>query len=157
MIAISLPFGMDRVSSLKRADISAAPAIPNILRNTMGGIKMRKIKQTQHGFHGTPLYGIWAGIVKRCEGVNSQNYKYYGGRGIKICKQWRENAGEFCKWAISNGYEDGLEIDRIDNDGDYNPQNCHFITHAENLELLTHNVHRGKVECPYCRKEFTIR
>jgi hypothetical protein len=100
----------------------------------MRGIKMHKIKQTQHGFHGTPLYRVWAGMVKRCEDVKCKGYKYYGGRGITLHKKWRDNAGLFCLWALDNGYKKGLEIDRIDNDGDYAPDNCRFVTHRQNCQ-----------------------
>lgn len=93
---------------------------------------MNRIKQTIHGYHGTKLYKLWAGIVKRCETKSSSNYKDYGGRGITVCEEWRNNPKSFIEWAENNGYEQGLEIDRIDNDMGYSPDNCRFVTHAEN-------------------------
>jgi len=95
---------------------------------------MRKIKQTKHGYHGTKIYKLWGSIVKRCENQISTNYIYYGGRGIKICEEWRNNPKTFIDWALSNGYKEGLEIDRIDNDGNYQPNNCQFVTHKENCK-----------------------
>ena len=85
-----------------------------------------------HGYSGTSVYKLWGSIVKRCENPKTAQYKYYGGRGIKIDETWRYDAKAFCDWAMANGYSKGLEIDRIDNNGDYTPQNCHFVTHKEN-------------------------
>lgn len=93
---------------------------------------MREIKQTSHGYHGTKIYKLWATMVARCGSKSSTNYKYYGGRGITVCEDWRNNPKSFIEWALSNGYEEGLEIDRIDNSKGYEPSNCQFITHAEN-------------------------
>ena len=89
----------------------------------------------KHGFYGTKLYGLRKDILKRCYQKSAKNYKYYGGRGIKVCKEWFENPKSFFDWAIRNGYKDGLEIDRIDFDGNYEPSNCHFITHRENTSV----------------------
>lgn len=111
---------------------------------------MERIKQTRHGFHGTKVYKLWASMVGRCETKTKQNYKYYGGSGIKVCNEWRNNPESFCKWALSNGYSDGMCIDRIDNTKDYSPENCQFITHKENCSsgkrrLFSNNKtgHRG--------------
>jgi hypothetical protein len=89
-------------------------------------------KQTRHGYCGTPVYRLWAIVVSRCEQKTSQNYKYYGGKGIKVCDEWRNSPKAFIDWALLNGYKKGLEIDRIDGNGNYEPSNCKFVTHAEN-------------------------
>lgn len=60
-------------------------------------------------------------------------YYRYGGRGIKICQQWREDFKKFYDWSIENGWKEGLEIDRIDPDGDYEPSNCRYVTKAFNV------------------------
>jgi hypothetical protein len=88
--------------------------------------------QTRHGHHGTKVYRLWSYIVKRCEAPSSSNYKYYGGRGIKVCDEWRTSPDSFIKWAMANGYSEGMTIDRINVDGNYEPPNCRFITHKEN-------------------------
>lgn len=84
--------------------------------------------------HNNRLYHTWSGMHQRCERPSASSYEYYGGRGIKVCAEWTGENGfdNFQKWAISNGYSDDLEIDRIDNDRGYEPNNCRWVTHQEN-------------------------
>lgn len=85
----------------------------------------------QFGESHTRLYNVWYHMKKRCYDPNNDSYKNYGGRGIKVCTDWENSYQSFAKWARNNGYKDGLEIDRIDNDGDYCPQNCRWATKKE--------------------------
>jgi hypothetical protein len=78
------------------------------------------------------LYNVWRGIKKRCYEAKSDNYKWYGGRGIYVCDEWKNNFDKFKNWALSHGYQEDLQIDRKDNNGPYAPWNCEFITSLEN-------------------------
>lgn len=93
----------------------------------------KRIKK--HGYSETRLYSIWHGMKCRCFTKNHIAYAYYGGRGISICDEWLDFM-KFRKWALLNGYSDNLEIDRIDNALGYEPNNCRWVTHAENMKNL---------------------
>lgn len=85
----------------------------------------------RHGLGGTPLHTIWRGMVGRCYLTTSKAYKNYGGRGIDICKEWKNDFRIFNKWALDNGYELGLTIERKNNDKGYCPINCCWIPRKE--------------------------
>jgi len=77
------------------------------------------------------LYRIYYGMISRCFNEKTSHYKNYGARGITICEEWRANFDSFAAWALSNGYRDDLSIDRINNDGNYCPENCRWATAKE--------------------------
>jgi hypothetical protein len=80
-------------------------------------------------------------MMARCHNPKSPRYKNYGGRGIFVHRVWRDDPDEFYAWAVANGYQPGLQIDRIDNDGPYAPDNCRFVTNAVN-QLNKRNNYR---------------
>ena len=79
----------------------------------------------------TPLYRVWTNMKSRCLNVNAQYYEEYGGRGITICKSWLSYE-TFCKWAMTNGYDKDLTLDRKDNNKGYKPSNCRWVTRVVN-------------------------
>ena len=93
-----------------------------------------------HKMSGTRIYTIWQGIKQRCLNPADTRYERYGGRGISICKEWENSFQAFYDWAISNGYSDDLTIDRIDNDGNYEPSNCKWSTNKEQCNNRSSNI-----------------
>jgi hypothetical protein len=76
------------------------------------------------------LYGVWRGMRQRCTNPNSHNYKWYGGKGVTI--EW-EDFSSFSEWALDSGYTTGVQLDRIDRDGPYSPDNCWWVSPSDNL------------------------
>lgn len=93
------------------------------------------IKKYKNEEYKTRLYNIWALMKSRCSNTNNKDFINYGGRGIKICPEWMDKLKGFINfrdWAIQNGYNELLQIDRIDNNGNYEPNNCRWVTIKEN-------------------------
>jgi hypothetical protein len=87
---------------------------------------------TTHGHSGTRLHRIWKGMLSRCYNPNRQAYPDYGGKGVRVCSEWRRDFPAFKSWAAANGYKDHLTIDRKQPWGDYAPANCRWLTSAAN-------------------------
>lgn len=109
----------------------------NYYITTATNIKRERVKscgclQNNHGLKNHPLYSVWKDMKRRCHNPRRRKYPVYGGRGIIVCDEWKDNFKTFYDWAMNNGYKKGLSIDRIDNDGNYEPSNCQWITVAEN-------------------------
>lgn len=89
-------------------------------------------RATKHGGANDPLYRVLSAMHQRCENPHNHDYKWYGARGIRVTETWvLTNYSEFQRWAVSSGYTPGLTIDRINPDGDYEPENCRWVTIQE--------------------------
>jgi hypothetical protein len=105
-----------------------------------------KLNAEKHGLSKHPLYKIWQSMKRRCYNPNEKAYPDYGGRGIRVCKKWKKHPENFIEWAESK-YKPGLEIDRINNDGNYSPNNCRFVTPMKNSNNRRNNrifIYRNK-------------
>lgn len=91
------------------------------------------LRGPNHGESKTRLYRKWKSMHSRCANPNSNVWKWYGGKGIRVTEQWA-NWHTFRQWAYDSGYQDGLELDRVDAEGDYSPTNCRWITKRENVK-----------------------
>ena len=100
---------------------------------------MRK-KNITHGMTNTKLYRIYKGMKDRCYNPNCSNYNRYGGRGIEICDEWLNDKTLFFKWALDNGYEEGLSIERINVNGGYSPDNCCWIEISQQCDNKRQNI-----------------
>lgn len=87
---------------------------------------------TKHGKSKTKIYRIYKSMKNRCYNKTFIQFDNYGGRDISICQEWLDNFLIFEEWALANGYQEGLQIDRINNDLGYSPENCRWVTHAQN-------------------------
>lgn len=87
----------------------------------------------RHGQSRTRLHGIWCSMKTRCLCATQNAFKYYGGRGVTVCKEWIDSFIAFRDWALSNGYSDSLGLDRVNNDGNYEPSNCRWATRSQQM------------------------
>ena len=111
---------------------------------------VRKNKKT-HGEHKSRLYTAWINMRRRCSYEKSIGYKNYGGRGIRVCEEWDCSFFAFRKWAYENGYKNDLTIDRINNDGNYTPENCRWADMKQQGRNNSHNkTWRGKCLAELC-------
>ena len=117
-----------------------------------------KLKQ-ENPLSRTKLYNVWASFKNRCSNEKSKPYKNYGGRGIIVCDEWKNDFKLFYDWAFANGYKEGLSIDRIDNDGNYEPSNCRWTNWSEqalNKQRISRRNTSGYVGVSYYSKRRTF-
>lgn len=111
--------------------------------NSCGCLKneLNKKKRTNNPVKPKRLYRIWCCMKSRCYNKNLKAYKDYGMRGIQVCKEWLNDFRKFENWALNNGYQENLTIDRIDNDGNYEPSNCRWITREMQNKNKRNNIY----------------
>jgi len=113
-----------------------------LIRLTTGKTKscgcIKKFNSITHGMCHHPLYNVWNAMKQRCSNPNQRAYIRYGARGIKVCVEWL-SFETFKDWALTNGYKEGLTIERIDNDGDYKSTNCEFVSKIRQANNRTNN------------------
>lgn len=111
------------------------------------------------------LAAVYDAMKQRCYNPKCQSYGRYGARGIAMCDEWKASSSAFIRWALDNGYEPGLQVDRIDNDGPYSPENCRLTTPSANSRNTRRNKHltllgTSKTVAEWCEQlpisQFTI-
>lgn len=113
-----------------------------------------QLKQKGYSMSHPQLFGLWNGMIQRCYRKKNANYHKYGAKGIIVCDEWREEFEPFLKWSLNNGYEEGLTLDRIDNEKGYSPDNCRWVTHnmqQQNKGLRKGNTTGYKGVCPHSK------
>lgn len=106
-------------------------------------IETTKISNSTHGMRYSRLYSIYRGMIGRCTKENNKSYEKYGAKGITVCQEWQGENGfvNFAEWALSNGYEEDLTLDRYPNqDGNYEPSNCRWATYKQQANNVRKNV-----------------
>ena len=109
---------------------------------------LQKESVTKHGYWGRPLFGVWRAMISRCTNQNDKRFARYGGRGIAVCDRWHD-VNNFVS-DMTEGYETGLQLDRINNDGLYDPSNCKWSTTKQQTRNYSRNVllqHDGRTMC----------
>lgn len=114
-------------------------------------IKARnKIIHRKHGETHTKLFHIWTGMLTRCNNKNAINFHDYGAKGVSVCEEWAKDFIKFRDWALENGYSPELTIDRRDFNGNYEPDNCRWITMKEQQRNRSSNkliTYKGETHC----------
>jgi hypothetical protein len=115
----------------------AAPHMATVMRliSTAENLSGCQYDELAHEIgYSIKLKTVYRSMIHRCHGHSVPEYQWsrYGGRGISVCNEWRQDRGAFITWALENGYRPGLQIDRIDNDKNYEPANCRFVTPKQN-------------------------
>ena len=124
-----------RSSLLKNGDKKSCGCIDHSIWS-----ETAKRVHSTHNLSKTKLYHIWVGIKDRCYNKNNKDFKHYGAKGVCVSDIWRNDFVCFYKWAYNNNYCDGLSIDRIDNNGNYEPSNCRWITIKEQQNNKSSNI-----------------
>lgn len=122
------------------------------LKKEQNYINIAKVK---HNMTNTRLYNIWRDMKSRCLNPNNKRHKFYYDKGIKVCQEWQEDFMNFYDWAMANGYKDNLTLDRINNNGNYEPKNCRWATITEQNNNQSNNIRIKYNESEYTLSELS--
>lgn len=112
---------------------------PGRIGNLLQKYEIKRYSVDRHGLSKHPLNVVWCGIKERCTNKNASNYKWYGAKGISVCDEWLDFKS-FYQWAMDNGWERGLTVDRIDTSKGYSPDNCRLVTLKQQCRNRSSNV-----------------
>lgn len=147
----ALENGYEDSKFINRVDINKDFTPDNCIIENIKIYNSKSVRGEKSKYKRERLYGIWVGMIRRCTKSTDKAYKNYGGRGIKICKEWLNSFDNFKNWAQKEGYKDNLTIDRIDVNGNYEPSNCRWA------DMLTQqNNRRNNHRVEYKGKSYTI-
>ena len=162
MNALSVPLrkcrkcGLEALNSIDLHKFSKDSNCPHGRSNICLRCKSKEVIQRQRK---NPIKHRYRLMMSRCYNPNIPNFHNYGGRGITVCEEWLNNRDSFVKWAKTNGFKPELQIDRIDNDEGYSPDNCRWVdqkTQLLNKRNTTTNIEKMTRICSYCRIEKPI-
>jgi hypothetical protein len=129
----------------RRSMDSVTPFEPLPVKRVRNGKEQEYWVRGWHGESKTPLYRRWLAMRRRCSPTGNANSRFYGDRGIRVCAEWDADFFTFKAWALSNGYDPKLEIDRLDPDGDYCPENCRWVTKTANIKRKRVSVNEATI------------
>jgi len=137
-------------------------SISNVKRGnttSCGCYNRRKAKEanTKHGLSTHPLYGQWQNIKNRCYNKNTLGYESYGAKGIEVCEEWKNDFMPFYNWAQDNQWELGLQVDRVDGTGNYEPINCRIANCAQQARNRKTNITVSLDNQSMCLKDYCAK